>query len=443
MNEKMTFPELVDAVAAATETSKKVSESFLKDLFSTIADTLRGGDNVKVKGLGMFKLIVVEARKSVNVNTGEEMEIPSHRKVTFIPDKALADAINMPFAGFETVVLSDNLTEDDLKKIAGVDEASAEAQEHGVTPTPPPFTQKADEDSGQDVIPEDVEEVPAAENKAVDAVAEASEAEFDASEAETLAEGASDDEVASNDSAKTDEYDEDADKEPATVPAPEIVEYVEAGSNDDEEENAEGNRRNKARFTEDDDEEDEYLPQPAAKDNGSFMRGFLWGAVTMFLIYMLVGGGIYLYKTTVSNAEKEQVEAEDSINAAQDAVPLAIDSTAATDSVAAMPEQKTAVVEETSPKVKEMAKVDKPVVRYDTITRTKFLTRLAKKYYGNSDFWVYIYEENKAKIKNPNTISPGTVVVIPPADKYGIDKDDAESIKAARKKAGELERKYK
>lgn len=440
MNEKMTFPELVDAVAAATETSKKVSESFLKELFSTIADTLRGGDNVKVKGLGVFKLIIVEARKSVNVNTGEEMEIPSHRKVSFIPDKALADAINMPFASFETVVLSDDLTDEDLKKMADVGELPSEEDgEPQGEPTPPPFTQKADDDSDKDEAFQDAAGNAMAgsevEEDAEDEVTEVKAPTEEAVEAEPRTE------TLANDSAKVEDEHKEVDADDEFMP--EIEESKETDDSAAIEEKTEAKeKRNIAHFDEDEDEEEEYLPQPA-KDNNSFMRGFLWGAVTMFLIYMLVGGGIYLYRTTVANDEKEQAEEADSMDVMQDAVPLAIDSAAAADSAVSKPEPKPTAVEETSPKVKEPAKVDKPVVRYDTITRTKFLTRLAKKYYGNSDFWVYIYEENKAKIKNPNTISPGTVVVIPATDKYGIDKDNPESLKAARKKAGELERKYK
>ena len=126
MNIKMTFPELVDAVSAATQSPKRVSEIFLKELFMTIADALRNGENVKVRNLGLFKLTNVEARKSVNVNTGEEMEIPSHRKVTFVPDKALADAINTPFASFDTVVLDDALSEDELKLMAKVEDFDEE-----------------------------------------------------------------------------------------------------------------------------------------------------------------------------------------------------------------------------------------------------------------------------------------------------------------------------
>jgi hypothetical protein len=63
------------------------------------------------------------------------------------------------------------------------------------------------------------------------------------------------------------------------------------------------------------------------------------------------------------------------------------------------------------------------------------LTLLALKEYGDKSFWVYIYEENKQLIKSPDAVSVGTVLTIPPATKYGIDKNNPESIKKARAKA--------
>ena len=104
MNKKITFPELVDAVATITNTSKRTSETFLKEFFATITEALTRGENVKIKNFGVFKLVEVGERKSVNVSTGEEMQnTESCKKSVFTPDKSLADAINTPFASFETV----------------------------------------------------------------------------------------------------------------------------------------------------------------------------------------------------------------------------------------------------------------------------------------------------------------------------------------------------
>ena len=122
MNKKITFPELIETVATATETSKRTSEVFLKELFAVISNSLVNGENVRIKNFGQFKLTEVGERKSVNINTGEEMQIPSHTKVTFTPDKSLADAINMPFASFETVEISGNATEEELKMMSSADQ---------------------------------------------------------------------------------------------------------------------------------------------------------------------------------------------------------------------------------------------------------------------------------------------------------------------------------
>lgn len=74
----------------------------------------------------------------------------------------------------------------------------------------------------------------------------------------------------------------------------------------------------------------------------------------------------------------------------------------------------------------------------DTTSATMYLSRIAKKHYGRAEFWVYIYEENKSLIKDPNNIPPGTIVVIPPAEKYGIDANNTESVEAAKRNSFEL-----
>ena len=121
MNNKIAFPELVDTIAELTNTSKRVSELFLKELFGVIKERLEQGETVKIKNLGTFKVVDIASRKSVNVNTGEDMEIPAHRRVSFTPDKSLAVAINMPFEGFETVMLDDDISEAEFNELASAD----------------------------------------------------------------------------------------------------------------------------------------------------------------------------------------------------------------------------------------------------------------------------------------------------------------------------------
>jgi hypothetical protein len=74
----------------------------------------------------------------------------------------------------------------------------------------------------------------------------------------------------------------------------------------------------------------------------------------------------------------------------------------------------------------------------ETIRPGIFLTTLALKHYGHKAFWVYIYEENKSHIKNPDVIAIGTKLIIPDASKYGIDAKNKESIDKAKELAMKL-----
>ena len=59
------------------------------------------------------------------------------------------------------------------------------------------------------------------------------------------------------------------------------------------------------------------------------------------------------------------------------------------------------------------------------------LTVFALKKYGHKAFWVYIYQENKSKIKDPNNLPVGITIVLPPAKKYEINPRDTNSINKA------------
>lgn len=86
---------------------------------------------------------------------------------------------------------------------------------------------------------------------------------------------------------------------------------------------------------------------------------------------------------------------------------------------------------------------EKDTVIYDTVTST--LAQLSRKHFGSYEFWVYIYEENRDVISDPDRVEPNTRVRIPDAKKYGIDANDKSSIKKALAKSSEIanERKRK
>ncbi|HNZ85300.1 MAG TPA: HU family DNA-binding protein [Paludibacteraceae bacterium] len=107
-NKKQSIQELVDIIATQTNFTKKNSEEFLKEFVHVLQEYLEKDGFVKVKGLGTFKLVKNEERKSVNVTTGEAIIIPAHNKVSFIPDNAIKEAVNKPYAHLETITVDDD-----------------------------------------------------------------------------------------------------------------------------------------------------------------------------------------------------------------------------------------------------------------------------------------------------------------------------------------------
>ncbi|WP_321480276.1 HU family DNA-binding protein [uncultured Bacteroides sp.] len=107
MSERLNMQNLIDLFAEKHKINKKDAELFVREFFTLIEETLEDEKYLKIKGLGTFKLIDVESRESVNVNTGERFEIQGHTKISFVPEPSLRELINKPFAHFETVILNE------------------------------------------------------------------------------------------------------------------------------------------------------------------------------------------------------------------------------------------------------------------------------------------------------------------------------------------------
>ncbi len=89
--------------------SQEEVERFLSQMVHVMGEGLRSDKSLKIKGLGTFKVVPVNARESVDVNTGERIRIEGREKVSFTPETSMRDLVNKPFAQFETVVLNDGV----------------------------------------------------------------------------------------------------------------------------------------------------------------------------------------------------------------------------------------------------------------------------------------------------------------------------------------------
>lgn len=101
MKETIAFPQLVGLVAEKANTTERMSELFLQELFAVVTQELAEGKSVTIKGLGTFKTTKGDSGKDV----------------VFTPDKDLAEAVNAPFSQFEPVELCDEVTDEMLSEI--------------------------------------------------------------------------------------------------------------------------------------------------------------------------------------------------------------------------------------------------------------------------------------------------------------------------------------
>lgn len=453
MNNKVTFPELVEQVAQYANTSKRMSELFLKELFATISQSLIDGESVKVKGIGTFKLTEVSPRKSVDVNTGEEIEIPGHKKLSFAPDKDMAEAINQPFMHFETEILDDDVTDDQLAAIdAGV-------------PTEVPAADTPAEEETADTA---AAEAPIAAEEEVEMppvfVAPVEEPEPEEAEAEAEALVEPSEEVPAEE------------ETPVEVPAQEPIDEPEEAITEEESEIKEEAEPEAVAEPEDEAEVAEAEGEPEAESEmvseelsdervgqeidkrritrRSLLEGFIVGVVTT-LIVTLFAYRLYLMKgyeatpadeepftehvATDSVATPEQALAENSTETDADKQKAAEEQKKADEEKKKAEEEKKKAEEE-----KQKAEAAKSTTANvaagttDTIKPGTNLYRMSRKHYGSDKFWVYIYEENKAKYPNPNTIPVGAVLHIPQLEKYGAKAGDPASIATAKKKQAEI-----
>ena len=159
---RITIQEVAKVLTEKNNLDQRAANNFATELFAIIQERLQQGETVKVKGLGTFKIIDVEARESVSVRTGERVVIDGHSKVSFVPDTTMKELVNRPFSQFETVVLNDGIDFEDMKE--ETTEAAADDEDVSVAEESENH-ELGNHGDGNHVIPEPAEEQPAAEEE--------------------------------------------------------------------------------------------------------------------------------------------------------------------------------------------------------------------------------------------------------------------------------------
>lgn len=297
-------------------------------------------------------------------------------EVRFVADPDTAAAINSAFDCFEAIELADDFDGDEP---VAEDETPDAAEEEAATT---------------------VDETAGTEDVADESPADGVEPEEKESQTDGLEESETDsEEEKEEDTAETDADNETVAEETAEEETEETAEEAEETV------------------------EEEYDDEPQPKRGGCrFAWGFLAGFVTAAVVAAVAW--FCLFGVVKKPSSQPAVIADDTAKvAAADS-----DSTAAVEKPQEQSEEKTAEPEKESKKAEQTFKV----------TNTAYLSNISRKFYGHYAFWVYIYLDNKDIITDPDNLPVGAELRIPAPEKYGIDKNNPESIKRAEIKALEI-----
>ncbi len=429
MDEKLNLQNLIALLAESHGMSKRNAESFVKEFFVLIEEALEKDKYVKIKGLGVFKLIEVDSRESVNVNTGERFEIQGHTKIAFTPDATLKDVINKPFSHFDTVVLNDDITLEN-------------------TPLENGFADDSDDNDNVDNDADDIKE------GGVETESE-SESSLPKESPANILKG----ETVGSDTVYAEHKNSDNDKELPSEQEPQSPEDMEVEPITPVERLSEVNNDKKAHYTfeDQDTEEDEETVEYdyAGSRDSSAVKYFI---SIVILIVLLCGGAIafmyypeitddFISKPTPQNITKpvakvpvQKPAQQDSLSENRDSAQNTVSEIASKSpivkeraviahkpEVAPVAQNKTAASHVENNKVAHSEKnVNVQPSASDpsqykiagtkttyTIQRDESLTKVSLHFYGSKALWPYIVKHNRDIIKDPDHVPYGTKIKIP------------------------------
>ncbi len=90
----MNKTQLIEAVAAKTELTKKQAEAAVNATIASVVEALKAGDKVQLVGFGTFEVKERAARTGRNPQTGATIEIAASKAPAFSAGKAFKDAVN-------------------------------------------------------------------------------------------------------------------------------------------------------------------------------------------------------------------------------------------------------------------------------------------------------------------------------------------------------------
>lgn len=483
MNNKLTIQELATLLSVKSGKDVYETERFIREFITVVSEGLFSDKMVKVKGLGTFKIVLVEDRESIHVNTGERILIPAHYKCSFLPDNELKELVNRPFSIFETTEIGDAASFQDMEMADDSDEddvdsdLESDANEDGEDLSLPKSSVTEsringllDKEMTEELAdPEDLPEIHSPEealtvdkqpNGQIDTVDSPVSDDSPEEVSEPYNEETIEmenpkekDTIEVEDSINMDEtLSEEIDESPEadlasevvdTIPdsqANELTPEIESSSqvdNQDKEKEQTENREEIIRAK---------LASLSAKDPVAFVapeakpkkRRKHGRTATKTFFYIIVGGLLvtasvalffYFQSLEVRNAVPIMIE---SVSAIPTETPAPTDSVF--DESDSIPSNEKDSVPEVVSEPQGTMQTEQVKTKYmDTVViqTGDRLTLISLKYYGHKIFWVYLYLANKESIPNPNSVAIGTQIHIPVPETYNIDANDEQSIRKA------------
>ena len=413
MNEKITLQDLVELLSIKLGITKKHADTIVREFFNLIEEALATEKYVKIKGLGTFKLTEVDSRESMNVNTGERIEIQGHTKISFTPDTIMKDLINKPFSHFETVVLNDGVQLEDtpFEEEAKTDEITdekveiiVEQPEMQVVAVEEEVPANMEETSVQQVV---VEEESVAEEEPSEEDVETQVPIVEEAEEANIVEETSNEESETQVPVVEEEVEEPKEE---TVPVEEhpienaekqeepIEEFIAA------EEKQEEHRQEKI--------QPEIIREPQHSNNQTTFRVLI--GIIIVLVLIILFGLYWMFMRSDNAGNSNQVSQpvqEPSVNVIQE------EPTIKEDSVQMNPDTLMAVQSESQEQFAVLSENVEYAIAGTITTLTlepgQTLVKLALKYYGSKNFWPYIMQHNPDVIKDADIVPIGATIKIP------------------------------
>jgi nucleoid DNA-binding protein/nucleoid-associated protein YgaU len=483
MNNKLTIQELATLLSVKSGKDVYETERFIREFITVVSEGLFSDKMVKVKGLGTFKIVLVEDRESIHVNTGERILIPAHYKCSFLPDNELKELVNRPFSIFETTEIGDAASFQDMEMADDSDEddvdsdLDSDANEDGEDLSLPKSSVTESRINGlldkeiteELADPEDLPEIHSPEealtvdkqpNGQIDTVDSPVSDDFPEEVSEPYNEETiemenpkEEDTIEVENSINMDEtLSEEIDESPEadlasevvdTIPdsqANELTPEIESSSqvdNQDKEKEQTENREEiiRAKLASLSAKDPVAFVAPEAKPKKRRKHGH---TATKTFFYIIVGGLLvtasvalffYFQSLEVRNAVPIMIE---SVSAIPTKTPAPTDSVF--DESDSIPSNEKDSVPEVVSEPQGTMQTEPVKTKYmDTVViqTGDRLTLISLKYYGHKIFWVYLYLANKESIPNPNSVAIGTQIHIPVPETYNIDANDEQSIRKA------------